>query len=142
MRATTLLTTIWWVWGVALILLLVVMSNLPLFGADVRAAWDWFTPNLLPVMALVGGIQYQAGKTGGGGAAGAVAGIATAKAQRRPSWPVALALSVIYLLLLTAALVGAIASPAPLETLRTSNLWLGPLLALNTAALGVVFAEK
>lgn len=140
MRATTLLATIWWAWGVVLILLLVVMSNLPLFGPDVRAAWDWFTPNLFPVMALVGGIQYQAQK-GAGGAAGAAAGAATAQAQRKPSWLIALVLSVLYLLLLTAALVTALMSATPLEALRSSNLWLGPLLALNTAALGVVFAQ-
>ena len=140
MRATTVLTAIWWLWGALLILLLVVMSNLPLFGPDVRAAWDWFTPNLFPVMALVGGIQYQAQKSGGA-TTGAAAGAAAAQAGRKASWPVALALSVLYLLLLTAALVSALLSPTPLETLRSSNLWLAPLLALNTAALGVLFAQ-
>ena len=140
MRATTVLTTLWWVWGVLLILLLVVMSNLPLFGTDVRAAWDWFTPNLFPEMALVGGIHYQAAKAGGG-ATGAAAGAALAQAERKPSWLIALVLSVLYLLLLTAALVGALMSGTPIESLRSANLWLGPLLALNTAALGVVFAQ-
>jgi hypothetical protein len=132
MTQTSLLTLVWWVWGSILILFLVVLSNLPLFGSDVRAAWEWFVPNLIPTMALVGGIQYQTAK-GAAPAPGA--------APRKPSWPVALALSVLYLLLLTIALAGTLMSANPIETLRTSNLWLGPLLALNTAALGVLFAQ-
>ncbi|MDV3458645.1 hypothetical protein RZN05_16725 [Sphingomonas sp. HF-S4] len=133
MKSTSILTLVWWIWGVLLILLLVLMSNLPLFGADVRAAWEWFTPNLFPIMALVGGIQYQTKKKEGAEGGGA--------APRKPSWPVALVLSVLYLLLLTIALLSALTSAHPLDTLRTSNLWLGPLLALNTAALGVLFAQ-
>lgn len=136
MKSTLILTLVWWVWGVLLILLLVLMSNLPLFGADVRAAWEWFTPNLFPIMALVGGIQYQTRKK-----EGADVGGASPAAKRKPSWPVALGLSVLYLLLLTIALLSALTSAHPLDALRTSNLWLGPLLALNTAALGVLFAQ-
>lgn len=137
MKATSILTWVWWVWGVVLILLLVLMSNLPLFGPDVRAAWEWFTPNLFPIMALVGGIQYQTKKKEGAD----VGGGAAPATKRKPSWPVALSLSVLYLLLLTIALLSALTSAHPLDMLRTSNLWLGPLLALNTAALGILFAQ-
>lgn len=134
MKGDTLLTLIWWLWGSLLIVLLVVLSNLPLFGEDVRAAWEWFIPNLIPTMALVGGIEYQSGK--------AQERTAGTRSRSRKGLMIAIGLSVLYLLLLTITLFGALMSDAPLDKLRTSNLWLGPLLALNTAALGVRFARR
>ena len=150
MNTHALLTLLWWIWGALLIVLLVVLSNMPLFGDDVRAAWEWFVPNLLPTMALVGGIQYQKAKTARADAPAAPAPAAAPAAADTPAPPitgaqpqswVAVILTILYLLLLTGALVGTLWASHPLESLRTANLWLGPILALNTAALGVLFGK-
>jgi hypothetical protein len=148
MNTNGLLTLLWWIWGSLLIVLLVILSNLPLFGADVRAAWEWFVPNLFPTMALVGGIQYQQARNKAEPAAAAVPdspAIASPAPPARRAMPqswVAVVLTVLYLMLLSGALIGTLWSPAPLESLRTANLWLGPILALNTASLGVLFAQR
>ena len=110
-------TLIWWIWGGALISAMVVFSVLlPLFGEDVRGAWEWFMPNLLPPMALVGGISYQQARH---------PKPQKANDGRSPSRFAAFALSILYLLLLTISVGGTLMVEDPLESLRTANLWLG-----------------
>lgn len=148
MNTNALLTLLWWIWGSALIVLFVILSNLPLFGEDVRAAWEWFVPNLFPTMALVGGIQYQQAKnkTEPGAAnvpdSPAVASPAPPARRAMPQSWVAVVLTILYLMLLSGAILGTLWSEAPLQSLRMANLWLGPILALNTAALGVLFGQR
>ncbi|MDF7775878.1 hypothetical protein P1X14_11525 [Sphingomonas sp. AOB5] len=143
MNINALLTLIWWIWGIVLILLLVVLSSIALFKPDeVRAAWEWFVPNLFPTMALVGGIQYQQAKTKAKApAAKAKPNPAPLAPGARPQSWVTLALSLLYLALLSGALLGTLWAPDPLGSLRMSNLWLGPILALNSAAIGVLFVK-
>ena len=125
-----ILTALWWIWGLFLFGLLIALSHRPLFGSQVRAAWEWFVSNLLPTMSLVGATAY-----------------AGAGAERRPdpllmpAFVLCVAASVAHLAALTFSLLGSVSSATPLDDLRTASLWLGPLQALATSALGVFFLK-
>ena len=136
-RTDKFLTAMWLIWGALLIVVFVFYSLLvpKLFGDSVRSAWEWLLPNLLPPMALVAGVSYQQGKKD------PAAPTATA-IKSTPTLPVVvLSISGFYLLLLTASVISPPFSRGPLETLRLSNLWLGPVLAIATATLATRFAR-
>lgn len=142
MKIRLILTLIWWIWGAALIAFLAVLSLfVPLFGDDTRAAWEWFMPNLLPAMALVGGIQYQASRPNQTGVAAETPAAEVVPGDSQ-STIVSIALSVLYLFLMSLSLGSTLVSDNPIERLLTSNLWLGPILTLTMGALGVVFVKK
>lgn len=130
-RCQLALTGLWWIWGVLLILLLAVLSAQDaLFGDKVGAAWQWFMPNLMPSMMLVGAAAYAKQKT-----------TTVAETSIGPLFLIAMSISVVYLLLLTISVVGAIFSQPPLDWLTKSNYWLGPVQGLAASALGVFFAK-
>ena len=137
-RADRLLAALWLIWGALLILIFVFYSQgLPLFGADTRAAWEWLIPNLFPPMALVAGLSYQQAKKPGDPPPPTVT---AAKGSVSNPW-IVVPVSLFYLLLLSISVLGCLTSDTPLETLRQSNLWLGPILAIATALLGTRFAR-
>ena len=106
-----------------------VLSYQPaIFGDDVSAAWEWFLPNIVPTLGLVGAASYQRRRTG-----------QDAPASRH-LFLITVAASVVYLLLLTAAELSVLFTTDPVKTLRTSSLWLAPLQGLCASALGVFFA--
>jgi len=136
-----MISVLWFFWGGALLVVFVAMTLfLPLFGDDARPAWEWFIPNLFPPLGLVLGVSFV--QRGTEKAEGSDEG-ATAVARKgliSAGWVVA-GLSVLYLLLLSLSVLGCLFSPEPVASLRTANLWLGPLLALATATLGTRFAS-
>lgn len=131
LRQQLILTLLWWGWGLALLVLLVVLSYQPaIFGDDVSAAWEWFLPNIIPTLGLVGAASYQRRRSG----------------QDAPAsshlFLITVAASAVYLLLLTAAELSVLFTTDPVKTLRTSSLWLAPLQGLCASALGVFFAGE
>lgn len=131
-HAKIILTVLWWAWGLSLFVLLASLSQPPLLmGADVRAAWEWFLPHVLPTMSLVGATAYATRAKGG----------RKAPAGATP-FLLALAASCAHLSALTIALAGTLSSTAPLESLRTANLWLAPLQALATSSLAIFFIRR
>ena len=128
-RCRLTLTALWWGWGMLLILLLAVFECSKLF-TDVGAAWQWFMPNLMPTMMLVGAAAYARQKTAEPG-----------DTPIGPLFVIALAASIIYLLLLTISVAGAMFASPPLEWLTRSNYWLGPVQGLAASALGVFFTK-
>jgi hypothetical protein len=112
--------------------MLVALSRKPaLFSPEeVRQIWDWFVPNLMPTLTLVGAAAY--------------AGKATLTRDGEGEtilFSLCLAVSLLYLFLLADALLSLQASTATIEDLRRSNLWLGPLQALATSLLGYFFIK-
>src|SRR5437764_1482076 len=55
--AKSILTVGWLGWGALILLMMAYLSTLPLFGDDMRAAWEWLIPHVLPTMALVAGMH-------------------------------------------------------------------------------------
>ena len=124
------LTGLWWIWGILLFVLLIPISQNPVLFDDPRPAWDWFLPNILPTMTLVG--------------AGAYAG-RHARAPRRSGidflFYLTLIMSTVYLAVLAHAILKTQTSTTPLAMLQTSNIWLGPMQALATSLLGLFFIK-
>jgi hypothetical protein len=129
MSQRAVLTTVWWSWGLLLILLLILFSmQQRLFGEDVGKVWQWFLPNIVPAMTMVGFTAYAA----------------PALSQDVPGgvFGMALAVSCFYLAILTISVVGTLFAPHPLEFLTGSSLWLAPLQGFATAGLALFFAKK
>lgn len=125
------LTALWWGWGVVLILILVALSSQSaIFGDQTSAAWQWFFPNITPTMGLVGAAAYTKG-TSPSVASGAI----------KPLFFLALAASLLYLLLLTAAILGVFFSAHPIGWLTKTNIWLGTAQTLTASTLGAFFAK-
>jgi hypothetical protein len=127
-RNRVILTILWWTWGLLLIVLQVVLSYQPaIFGDDASAAWEWLLPNLTPTLLLVGAVSYQQRRKG-------------RQADQRHLFGIAVAASIIYLLLLTIAVLSVLFTTDPVAMLHKSNLWLGPLQGLTASLLGLFFA--
>lgn len=125
------LTALWWGWGVVLILVLVALSSQSaIFGDETSAAWQWFFPNITPTMGLVGAAAYTKGTSPN-----------VASAATKPLYLLALIASLLYLLLLTAALLGVFFTPHPISWLTKSNIWLGTVQTLAASTLGAFFAK-
>jgi hypothetical protein len=131
-RPKIILTAVWWVWGLLLFLLLIALSQRSaLFGDSVSAVWEWFLPHVLPTLSLVGVTAYATPPDK-----------AQAEAPSPMPFFLALAASCVHLAALSLALLGTQSSVAPLEHLRTANLWLAPLQALATSSLAVFFIRR
>ena len=129
-RQRIILTLLWWGWGLLLVLLLVALSYQPaIFGEDPKAAWDWFTPHILPTMMLVGAAAY------------AKKDVPLGTEGHGQLFIIALVASIIYLLLLTIALLSVFYVVDPLAALRKASLWLGLLQGLCASALSVFFTK-
>ena len=129
MSKRAILTAVWWVWGLLLILLLVTLSLQPrLFGADVPKIWQWFLPNIVPAMTMVGFTAYAApspqGQAGGG------------------LFGMAVAVSCFYLLVLSVSVLGTLFVAQPLEFVTMTSLWLAPLQGFATTGLALFFVKK
>src|SRR5262249_37285086 len=128
-RQRMILTLLWWCWGVALIVVMVILSNQPvIFGDDPKNAWDWFVPNLSPTLLLVGGVAIRQRGTG----------------KEEPGAPgyvfmLTLLMSILYLLALTVALVSVVFVTNPVAELHKSNIGLGVIQGLAASFLGVFF---
>ena len=126
------LTYLWYGWGLLLFVLLIALSMQPrLFGSGVTEAWQWFLPNIMPVLTLVGAGSYAA-----------PASTRPASGGRSRLVGMAFAVSLLYLATLSVSVIGVLVTPDPLAFLRTSNLWLGPLQGLATSVLGLFFIRK
>jgi hypothetical protein len=126
-----ILTNLWWGWGVMLLLALVALSSqAAIFGDQAEAAWQWFLPNILPTLGLVGAAAYSRRSE-----------TDVDPSAIRPLFLIALAVSVTYLLLLSLSVVGVLFSSDPIAWLNKSALWLGPLQGLAASGLGVFFTK-
>jgi hypothetical protein len=126
------LAKIWVVWACLLFLFLAYRSMIGGYGDGADGVWRWFLPNLMPTLALI--VTVDTFDVGNATATSAGANTTHRFAQ---------GLSIVYLLLLTAPIVlEPLREGNTLPFLMQSNLWLGPLQGLVTAALGFFFVKK
>ncbi len=121
-----------WFAGAAVVFLLVVGQSIGgKYGSAVADAWSWFLPTVLPSLSIMVSVL--------------VLDVRRSSRDRNvdrfvfrlTSW-----LSVSYLVLvLSTLLLQPIAGVEPIELMRRSNLWLGPLQGIVTAALGAFFVK-
>ena len=125
------LTVLWWGWGILLIVIFAALSSQSaIFGDQTAAAWQWFVPNLTPTMGLVGAAAYTKG-TLPSAPSGTI----------KTLFVLAMAASLVYLLLLTAALLGVFFTAQPIGWLTKTNIWLGVVQTLTASTLGAFFAK-
>lgn len=129
MSKRAILTTVWWAWGLLLILFLVALSlQTKLFGDDMTKVWHWFLPNVIPAMTMVGFTAYA---------------VPAQNVSPPPGlFAMALAVSCVYLAILTVSVLGTLFSPHPLDFVTTSSLWLAPLQGFAMAGLSLFFVKR
>jgi hypothetical protein len=132
-----------WIWiiGFGLIVtIMVIQSLLNVYkspdGDLTQEAWSWLLPTLLPSVGLIITVLTYT----------ALDPLMTGSVVRRSFVPIAIGVSIFYLLLvLLTILAQPFASHTPKEAvaaMHTSNLWLGPIQGLVASAIGVLFASR
>ncbi|HEY1985575.1 MAG TPA: hypothetical protein VGG85_09205 [Terracidiphilus sp.] len=127
---------VWLIGSGIIFLLLVLQSLLNTYGDLTTEAWGWLLPTLMPSLGLmVTVLTYTALDPN-----------MTGSMVRRSFVPIALWLSVVYLLtVLLTILVQPFATKTAADAIglmKMSNLWLGPFQSLVASSLGVLFASK
>jgi cytochrome bd-type quinol oxidase subunit 2 len=102
------------------------------YGDQYQKAWSWFLPTVIPILTLIiGSLVYQA-KTNG-----------DAATVDKRMYLVSMVFSAFYLVLVLGVLVStAFPGVPPLEKMSQSQLWLTPIQALTSSALGAFFVSK
>ncbi len=124
------LTILWWTWGLALVAYAAALSQNSVLFPEPAQVWSWFVPNIFPTMTLVGAAAYGGRKFPVRVGEGATA-----------LFIIAIAASLLYLFLVTQALINSQVATGPIESLRTASLWLGPTQGLVTSLLGFFFVS-
>ncbi|MEI7694660.1 MAG: hypothetical protein WCI64_03290 [Chlorobium sp.] len=126
-----------WLAGAGMLSLLLIAQSMQEEGPyldRVSDAWGWFLPNVMPTLSLMVGVAVKEFT-------------AVADDQRVVDsflFNLSLWLSVGYFTLLMASIsLQPLFSPnvAPLDFLKQSNLWLGPMQGIVTLALGAFFGK-
>jgi hypothetical protein len=135
-RGQRALAWLWYAWSAPLVLLVLAQSTLGRYGTRFEEAWAWLLPTLSPTLALITGVLVKRARQD-----------ATPRSVSRFAYRVTLSLSAFYLALVSLSLLLAPFAQAadglePLELLRKSHLWLGPVQGLVAGALGAFFVER
>lgn len=126
------LAILWFTGGLLLFLLLAVLSFGSRFGDRTEDAWSWFLPTILPTLSLMIGVLVI-DATSSESSDGRVG---------RFIFRLTYGLSLFYLVVVAMTFLTKMFVATPLLDLMTrSNLWLGPLQGLTTAALGAFFVR-
>lgn len=123
-----------WMLGALLVtLILVVQSLLGKYGEKVQEAWGWLLPTIMPTLGMIVAVLSYT----------ALDRTLLAARVRRSYYQVAWALSLVYLFLVSlTVLIQPFTASDPLDLMRMSNLWLGPIQGLVGSAIGVLFVSK
>ena len=127
------LAALWLIGGAVILILVVMQCLLGHFGDRAQEALGWLLPTLMPTLSMIVTVlTYTALEPR----------VLDAIVRRSFFW-VAYYLSVFYLLLiLVTILVQPFTPTEPLQLMRLSNLWLGPVQGLTASAIGVLFVSK
>jgi len=135
------LGVLWFSVAALLFLFLVVQSILGVYRYHTETgvqnltsdAWGWFLPTLMPTLSLIAAVF----------ATDVARGENAIPTVDRFFFRMAFSLSVLYLAVVVMSLLGTtLFSPDPLSDLKTSNLWLGSLQGLASAAIGAFFVKR
>ena len=126
-----------WIIGSLVIFSLVIYQSLASVYADrVQDVWEWLLPTLIPTLTMIVTVA----------ASTAFMSSAPSAVVRKSFYRIALGLSVFYLVLILFTILSLPAFnrivSAQIDSLHTSNLWIGPIQGIVASALGVLFASK
>lgn len=127
------LAMLWLIVAGMLMLLLIVQTAAGKYGSEVKRAWGWFMPSVIPTLTLIiGTIAFQATQSSTG-----------ELEVDRFSYRTAIATSAFYLTILVGTvLLQPLVAGSALSWLELSNLWLGPLQGVTVLAVSVFFQRK
>lgn len=127
------LTKVWLIGGLAFLLLLAIQSLRDVYGETTADVWAWAIPTVMPTLLLIVGVlvgahlNHESEKTRVG----------------RTLFVVTYVLSLFYLVVLALTVLLAPVSPLPpVDLMKMSNFWLGPLQGLLSGAFGVFFMDQ
>jgi hypothetical protein len=126
------LMILWCTGGLILFLLLIIRSVGGIYGTKVDEAWSWFIPTIVPTLFLmitVAIIDFSQPTI-------------SEKQSDKFLFQLAFAMSLVYLILVSFTVLRPFAIYTPIEMMKKSNLWLGPLQGLVAAALGAFFVKS
>jgi hypothetical protein len=126
-----------WIGGSLLIFSLVIYQSLAhVYAERVQDVWEWLMPTLLPTLTMIVSVA----------ASTAFMSSTSTGVLRKSFYRLALSLSIFYLVLIFFTIVSLPAFnrlvSAQIDSLHTSNLWIGPIQGIVASALGVLFASK
>jgi hypothetical protein len=124
------LATFWFVGSCTLFIVVLIQTIMGHYGDKIEDVWGWFLPTVMPTLSLVVGVLV-ADALGKGEKTDLV---------DRFLFRLTYSISLAYLLIVALTILSQPIAPlTPLELLKTSHLWLGPLQGLVTASLGAFF---
>ena len=132
-KAKKALAVVWFGGGLLILLIVIIQSIFGRYGGNTDQAWAWFLPTIMPTLSLIGGVLV----------------VDLLGRGRKVTYVdsflfrLTLALSGVYLLIVSLTIFLAPFAPAtPLELMRMSNLWLGPMQGLVALSLGAFFVHR
>ncbi len=132
-KAKRRITLVWFLGAGFLFLMVLLQTIFGKYGERAEDAWGWLLPTVMPTLSLILGVLVsdQMGRTE-----------AQSEADRF-LFVVVLVLSGFYLLVVSSTLLLApFAAMSPLELMKASSLWLGPLQGLVCGGLSAFFVVK
>ena len=133
MRCKRRLGALWFAWSAFLFILLTLQTVFGRYGSSADEAWGWLMPGILPTLSLIVGVLVM----------DALGKSVKVKSVDSYFFWLTFALCSFYLLMVTLSiLLQPFATLDALALLKQSNLWLGPLQGLVSAALVAFFTKR
>jgi hypothetical protein len=124
---------LWLIGALAITTIMVVQSLLGRYEKDVQEAWGWLLPTIMPTLGMIVAVLSYT----------ALDRTLLNTSVRRSIYQITWWLSLVYMFfILLTILVQPFTSRQPVELMRMSNMWLGPMQGLVGSALGVLFVSK
>ena len=124
------LAILWFVGGGILFFLIFLQTIFGHYGNDVRDAWEWILPTILPNLSLIIWVFVMESMKSEG----------KKKTIDRRFYILSFSLSFVYLLVVFLTIcLAPFSSLRTVQLMRLSNLWLGPFQGLVSASLGAFF---
>lgn len=126
------LLTLWCLCAAIILVIMVVKSLGGIYGSQLSDAWAWFIPNILPTLSLMITVAIVDFGT-----------LPNEKQSHVYLFQLAFWLSFAYLVLIGFTILNPIPSDeSPIDVMKRSNLWLGPIQGLVSAILGAFFIKS
>jgi hypothetical protein len=132
-RCKRRLSALWFSWCAFLFTLLALQTMFGRYEARAEEAWGWLMPGILPTLSVIVGVLVM----------DALGQSLRVRSVDSFFFWLTFSLCSFYLLMVTLAiLLQPFAEAEPLELLKLSSLWLGPLQGLVSAALVAFFTKR
>ena len=124
---------LWLIGSLAITTILVIQSLLGKYEDAAQEAWGWLLPTIMPTLGMIVAVLSYT----------ALDRSLLDTLVRRSFYVITWWLSLVYLFfILLTILIHPFTNRQPVELMRMSNLWLGPMQGLVGSALGVLFVSK